>query len=199
MSAYARKYRRTLGVDVVAKVLGVYTRIGGELALVQSLYEFQGGLSAVSELAVALHLQRSQVEQAWRSLRAVLFRYCVDRERLVGYGCKCSFALLLGCELALGSGECGVAIYGGKNPVRLWLKRVDFLLSVYDECQRRSLHTSYGQHLTVLCVLQSVKTGGVHAQNPIADGTAQSGNVQRLVFVLVLERVEALAYRLVGH
>ena len=51
----------------------------------------------------------------------------------------------------------------------------------------------------VLCVLQSVKTGGVHAQNPVADGTAQSGNVQRLVFVLVLERIEALAYSLIGH
>lgn len=88
VSAYARKYRRTLGINVVAKVLGVYTRVCGELALVQSLYEFQRSLGAVSELAVALHLQRSQVEQAWRSFCTVLLRYGVDRERLVGYGCK---------------------------------------------------------------------------------------------------------------
>ena len=51
----------------------------------------------------------------------------------------------------------------------------------------------------VLSVLERVEARGVHTQEPVADGTAQSGYVQRLVLTLILERVETLTDSLVGH
>ena len=92
-----------------------------------------------------------------------------------------------------------VPIHGFQLPILFRNKILYFQLAVYNQCQRRRLHTTDGQHLTVLSVLQRVEAGGVHAEQPVTDGTAQSGNVKRLVFALVFQLAESLPYRLVRH
>ena len=199
VAAHTGEYAGTLRVDVVAKKLRVDTRIGSELALVERLYEVERRLGAVRELAVALHLQRCEVEETRRRLVAVLLRDARHLERLVGDGGECLLALLLRGELALCGCEERIAIDSGQHPIGFRLKRIDLLLTVDNKRECRRLYTTDAEHLSVLSVLESVKTRGVHAQEPVADGTAQSGNVQRLILALILQRVEALADSLVGH
>ena len=189
----------TLRIDVVAQELRVDTRISSELAFVERLYEVERHLGAVRELAVALHLQRGEVEETRRRLVAVLLRDARHLERLVGDGGERLLAFLLRRELALCGCEERVAVYRGQHPIGFGLKRVDLLLAVDDKRECRRLHTTDAEHLAVLSVLERVKTRGVHAQEPVADGTAQSGNVQRLILALVFQRVEALTDSLVGH
>ena len=47
VTAHTGEYAGTLRVDVVAQELRVDTRIGGELALVERLYEVERGLGTV--------------------------------------------------------------------------------------------------------------------------------------------------------
>ena len=82
--------------------------------------------------------------------------------------------------LAENGGEGGVAIHRLQFPVLLGNEVLYFELSVYDERERRRLHTSDGKYLPVLPVLHGVQAGGVHAQQPVTDGTRKPRLVQRL-------------------
>ena len=42
----------------------------------------------------------------------------------------------------------------------------------------RGLHPADAEHLSVLTVFQCVKSGGVHTENPVADGTGKSGKIE---------------------
>lgn len=76
----------TLGVDVVAEILGVNTRIGRELLLIERLHDVERGLGAVAKLAVTLYLKRGEIEELLRRFCAVFLLYRGDGERLVGNG-----------------------------------------------------------------------------------------------------------------
>ena len=153
----------------------VDTGIGGVLALVECLNEVQRHLGRVAELAVAVYLQRGQVVELGRLLLAFLLFHLGDGKWLALDGAEGFLAFLLRGELALSSRKCGVAIDGSQHPVGLGLEIVYLFLTVDDECQGRGLHTTDGQHLAVLPVLQRIETRAVHAQQPVADGTAQTG------------------------
>ena len=190
---------RALGVDVVAQEGGVHARIGGQLHLVELLDEVQRHLGREAELAVAVHLQRREVVEWRRCLAALLLLHLghfkgPSLDELEGL-----LALLLRGELPLRGGEGGVAVDGGQHPVGLWLEVVNLLLSVHDEGEGGGLHAADAEHLAVLSVLDGVEARGVDAQQPVAHGAAQSGQVERLVFALALQLGKALADGLVGH
>ena len=69
----------------------------------------------------------------------------------------------------------------------------DFQLPVDNQGQRRGLHPSDGKHLTVLPVLHRIEPRGVHAQQPVTDGPAQSRLVERLEIRVVVQLGKALA------
>ena len=199
VALYAVQYSSAFGIDVVAQILCVHTGVCSQLALIESLYYLQRHVGAHAEFAVAVHLQRGEVVEVWRCFCAAFLLHVGYGERFSLYRGKRLFSLLLGGEFSFRSRERGVAVYRGEHPVRLRFKVVNLLLPVHYQRQRRCLHSSYRQHLPVLPVFQRVQAGGVHSQYPVADGTAQSGEIQRLVVVLRLQVAESLANRLVGH
>ena len=190
---------RALRIDVVRQVAGVHTRIGGDFLFVETLYEVERQFGREAELLVAVHLQRRQVVELRRSLCALLLLDACHRKRVPLNQLERLLALFLRVEAPLRGSERRVAIDGGQHPVGLGLEVVNLLLAVHDEGQRRRLHATYRQHLAVLPVLQRVETRGVHAQQPVADGARESGQVERLIFRLVLQLGKALADGLVGH
>ena len=60
------------GIDILAKIGGIDTRIGGYLLLVERLDEAQSLFGREAEFLVALHLERCEVEKARRSLPSFL-------------------------------------------------------------------------------------------------------------------------------
>ena len=190
---------RTLGIDIVAEEGGINTRIGGQLHLVELLDEVERHLGRKAELTVAVHLQRGEVVERRRLLLAVLLLYVGDGEGTALDGGKGLLALLLAGELALRSSEGGVAIDGGQHPVGLGLEVVYLLLAVDDEGECGCLHTTDAEHLSVLPVLDGIEARGIDAEQPVADGTRESGEVERLIFRLVLQLGKALTDGFVGH
>ena len=90
-------------------------------------------------------------------------------------------------------GESGISIDGLQLPVLLGNKILYFQLTVYNQCQRRCLHTTDRKHLPVLPVFYGIKTGGIHPQQPVADGTRQACFVQRLEIRRIAQLGKALA------
>ena len=113
----------------------------------------------------------------WR-LVSLLLAYIRNREGFAGDGAESLLAFLLTGKLAAGGGKLGVAVDGGEYPVRFGNEVVDFLLAVYDEGKGRGLHPADAEHLSVLAVFQCVKSGGIHTENPVADGTGKSGKIE---------------------
>ena len=113
----------------------------------------------------------------WR-LVSLFLAYIGNREGFAGDGTECFLAFFLAGKLAAGGGKLGVAIDSGEYPVWLGNKVVDFLLSVYDEGKGRGLHPADAEHLSVLTIFQCIKSGGVHTENPVADGTGKSGKIE---------------------
>ena len=72
-------------------------------------------------------------------------------------------------------------------------------LAVHDEGKGRGLHSADAEHLFVLTIFQCIKSGGVHAENPVADGAGKSGKIERLIFPLVFQLLESLLDGLIGH
>ena len=188
-----------LGVDIIREVLRINTGVGGVLLLVQTLYEVERHLGRIAELAVTIHLQRGKVVQLWGLLLTLFLLNLSYLERLALDGGKGFFALFLRGELAFSGSKSGIAINGGQYPVGLGLEVLDFLLTVHDERQGGRLHTTDGQYLTVLTVLKCVQAGGVHAQQPVANGTAQACQIEWLVIALILQTGKTLLDGLVGH
>ena len=169
---------RTFRIDIVGQELGIYTRISGVLLLVETLDEFQRDIGRVGKLLVAIYLQRGKVvEMRWR-LVSLLLAYICDGEGFAGDGTECFLSFLLAGKLAAGCRKLGVAVDGGEYPVRFGNEVVDFLLAVYDQGKGRGLHSADAEHLFVLTIFQCVKSGGVHAENPVTDGTGKSGKIE---------------------
>jgi len=69
----------------------------------------------------------------------------------------------------------------------------NLVLAVHDQGEGRSLHSPDRQDLSVLSIFQRVETGGIHPEQPVAVGSAQSGLVEGLELRLILQVVETLA------
>ena len=165
-----RQYARYFGVDVVAQEGGVDTRVGGYLLLIERLDNLQGILGRIGVFLVALDLQTGQVEEpGWG-----LFPLFGDD---IGHGkgealdfLQEILSLLLALEPPLGYREGGVAVDGFQLPVRLGNKVLYLELPVDNQGQRRGLYPTDGEYLPVLPVFEGIKPGGIHAQQPVADG-----------------------------
>ena len=93
---------------------------------------------------------------------------------------------------------CGVehhiAVDGGENPVFLRLEILYLKIALHYHGQRGGLHTSDAEHLLrFLTKAEGIESRGVHAQQPIANGTTESGLIEALVFFLRLQGSESLA------
>ena len=149
----------------------IHTGIGGELLLVKTLDEVERHLGRIAEFLVAIHLERSEVIKLRWQFLACLLLYAGDLEGFAFNEREGCFAFFLVLEFALSGGEGGVAVDGRKHPIGFGLEIVYLLLAVHNECQSWCLYTSDGEYLAILAVLQSIETRGVHAENPVADGT----------------------------
>ena len=109
-------------------------------------------------------------------------------------------SVLLRGELARRGREQRVAVGSGQHPVRLRLEVGYLLVAPDDEGERRGLHAADAQHLLALtAIFQCVEARAVHAEQPVADGPAQSGHVETLILLLFFQLAEALLDGLVGH
>ena len=163
------------------------------------MYELQRGVGTETEPLVAFHLQAGEVEKSWRGLGTLFLLYFRNGERRVADGRQCRLALFLGGESAVAllhdGGEDGVAVDGGQHPVGLWLELFNLLLPLDNERQRGSLYTTDAEYLLLSRgILLGVEAGSVHTQQPVANGTHQTGLVKRLVLVLLLQLLKSLAY-----
>ena len=206
-------------IKVFAEVSRIYARVSRIFFLVEALYELQSLVCGVAELLIAFHLQTCEVEEAGRGFRTVLAVDALDDKGCLADLFQRSKSLLLGGEghaaVAAGPGrglfvgfagafgagrigcEEGVAIARGQDPEWFGLKLLYLLLALHDKGQRRRLHAADGERrhaASAVAVLECVQAGGVHAQEPVADGPAQAGFVHPLVFILWLQVGKALAY-----
>ena len=101
---------------------------------------------------------------------------------IVGYGC-----------------ELRISIEGGEHPTLLGYETLNLLLATHNQRQSGCLHSSNGEHLLLLSVFEGVEASGVHAQSPVADGSAKPRLIERLVFYLIFQAVETLADGLLGQ
>ena len=195
---HAVEYLRTFGIDVVTQEGGVHTRISGELLLVKALDKLQGGVGAEAELLVAFHLQAGEVEQAGRGFRPLLSLYIGDAHGQVADSIQGGLSLLPGGKAAVALLHHGrkdrVPVEGGKHPIRNGHKVLNLLLACHNEGKRGGLHTSHAEHLVHAgCIFLRIEACGVHAQQPVADGTHEACFVKGLVLGLVLQFLETLA------
>ena len=58
---YSRQRTRHFGIEVIAQIGGVHTRIGGQPFLIQRLDQLQRLLGGETEFLVAIHLKGGQV------------------------------------------------------------------------------------------------------------------------------------------
>ena len=72
-------------------------------------------------------------------------------------------------------------------------------MTLYDQCESRGLNASDRQHIALTAVFKRIEAGGIHAENPVSDGTRHAGVIQIVEFVLSLERLKTFADRLVGE
>ena len=211
---YAVENTFTFRIDVVREIRGVYARIGGELALVEALDDLQRLLGRIAELLVAFHLQPREVEEARRCFRAVFLGHGSHGERRsLNFGqCGASFLLRLEASaqrtlfvarrggffffVVEHSGKERVAVGRGEHPVILGFEILNLLLAVHDKRERGRLHAAYGKRLlplpAVAAVFQCIEARGVHAQEPVADGAAEAGLVERLLFLLRQQMLKSL-------
>ena len=208
-----------LGIDIVGQEGGVDAGIGGEFVFVELLNDLQGLFGTVAQLLVALHLQSGEVEEPRWGFRPFLFRHLGHGERCPFDGLQSGLRFLAVGEPSFGSAflgrsllivalhacrEGGISIDGGEHPIGLRAEVLDFELAMDDEGQRGGLHAADGEGLcalasVVVAKLQGVEARGVHAQQPVADGTAQPGLVEPLIVGLRTEAGEALTDGLFRH
>ena len=92
---------------------------------------------------VALHLQRSKVEQAWRSLSSLFLCHRRDFKRQLCHHIYGALPVSFLLEAVAGIGEVGVVVEGVKLPGVFGYELGYFFLSLYDKGESRSLHTTY--------------------------------------------------------
>ena len=110
-------------------------------------------------------------------------------------GFQCQFFVALADE----GRESGVAVDGIEHPILFGHEVLYLQLAVHDEGQRRCLHPSDGKYLAVLPVFHGIQARGIHAQQPVADGTAQARFVQRLEVGGIPQVGESFADGLLGQ
>ena len=103
--------------------------------------------------------------------------YVGDNEVQRTYLLKDLFRVFTLVEFTFGATESGVAVNGFEFPVLFGLEILNLSLSVHHKGQSGSLHTSDGEYPAAVAaaVLQGVESGGIHAEQPVAYGTAESG------------------------
>ena len=161
---------RYFWIHVIAQIRGIHTRIGGVFLFVEALNCFQRVIRRITELFIAFHLQRCKVKQARRILISFFGRDISHHKGSGLHRFQKSLSLFHAGKPTFGSGKSGVAVNGFQFPVRFRFEILNFQLSIDNQCQCRCLHPSDGKYLAVLCVFKRVKPGGIHAQQPVADG-----------------------------
>ena len=180
------------------------------------MHDLEREICAVAEFAVTLHLQGGEVKESRRGFAAFFLRHRRYRERRVlnctqrGFRFGAIGETAFRRPLVLGSfavfrffvflavvesrGESRVEVDGGEHPIGFRHEALNLLLPVHDERQSRGLHAPDAQRLcaaaTPIAEFQRVKSSGIHAQQPVADGTAQSGLVESAIFFLRLQLCE---------
>ena len=133
---------RYFWINIVSKIRGINSGIGGHLLLIQRLNQLERFVGGPSEFLVTFHLKRSKVEQPRRLFLPFLLLYAGDGKRR---SLDCLYSLLsflfIG-ETAGGSVECHIAVEGFQFPEIFRFEFSYLFLSLHDERKRRSLHTS---------------------------------------------------------
>ena len=194
-----RQDARALRIDIVAQIGGIHTRIGGVFLLVEALDGLQGLVGRHVVFLVAFHLQRGQVVEPRRGFGAFLGGN-IGHSKLFPFNALQVFlAVFHGAILALSGRECRIPINGRQHPIGLWLEVHDFVVTVDNQGQSWGLHPANGQHLAVLAIFQGIESCGVHAQQPVTNGTRESSLIKRLIISLVFQCLEALTDGLLGQ
>ena len=92
-----------------------------------------------------------------------------------------------------GGGELRFPVYRFQLPVIFRHKGVDLFLALHNHRQRGRLHAANGKHCFPLCKFFGEQAGGVHAQQPVADGARAAGGVKIIVLFGSFKMKEAFA------
>ena len=122
----------------------------------------------------------SSIDRGFALLGLFLFRI------LCRFLCLCIF-------ISFNASELCVSVHGAEHPRLLWSEILYLPLSVDNKCEGRSLHPSYRKHLFVLTVFDGVKTCCIHAEKPVANGTRETSEIQRVIFFLIFQIGKALS------
>ena len=171
--------------DVIGEVLGIDTRVGSELLLIEALDALQRGIGGETVLAVAVHLQRGEIIELGRLLAAFLLLHILDGEVIAVGRLQALLSLFGSVEACLGTGENGVAVFGRQHPIGPGDEMLYLPIAVDNHRQRGSLHTPDAEHLLVAAILQGVEPRGIHAQQPVTLGTGLASHIQTVVVRLV--------------
>ena len=150
-------------IDVIGEVLGVHTRIGGQLLLIEALDVLQRGVCREAVLAVAVHLQRGEVVELGRLLADPALADVLDAKHVRPSRFQPLPAPGLAVETTLGTGEDGIAVPGGQYPVRDGREMLYLVVAGHYHGERGRLHAPDAEHLPVAAILQCVETGDIHA------------------------------------
>ena len=129
-------------------------------------------------------------------------------ERLVGRGFALRLVVVLGFVVLIvgfkAGGEGDIAIDGGEHPVGFGLEVLNLVLSLHDHGERGSLHAPYGEGLRsataiVVAIFEGVEAGGIHAQEPVANGATESGFIESLIVALGAQTGKTFADGFFGH
>ena len=104
--------RRTFRVDIITQELGIYTGIGGEFLLVQTLNGVERLFGTHGEFPVAVHLQGGQIIKMWRCLGTIFLLYGGHGEGFVGNRLKGLLSFFLGGVFPFCCHEGGIPIDG---------------------------------------------------------------------------------------
>ena len=211
------------------KIGGVYARIGGIFVFVELLNELEGEFCPIAKLFVAFHLQSGEIEETWRSFGAFFLRHLLHGEGRVFDGFEGRFGFFAVGESTFGEGfsvvfalgsvlwgfllvivgieSCGegdIAVDGGEHPIGFGLEVLDVELSCHDHSQRGGLHAPDGEGLCsatsiIVAIFEGVESCGVHAQEPVADGSTESGFIESLIVLMGAEVGKSFADGFFGH
>ena len=201
VSTQALQDAGALGIDIIRQESGIDTRISDHLLLVKALDKLECLFCAESKLAVTIDLKGCQVVETFGAFLARLLLYIGNSEQAVLDGFECSLCLLHFIIPAFRAVECHIPIDGLEFPILLGHEVDDFEMTFHNHGQRRGLHTSDGKDLTLsdLSVAQGVETGGIHAEQPVADGSTQPRQIKAIVFSLKFQMLEPFSYGFVSH
>ena len=95
----------TFGIDIVAKELGIHTRISGQFLFIQPLNYVECHLGTHRVFLVTIHLQRRQVIQMWRLFNSVFLLHVRHGKRFTRNLIEKLLSLFLCGEFSLCRGK----------------------------------------------------------------------------------------------